>query len=608
MQNIFIISIIIKMDKSKIRNFAIIAHIDHGKSTLADRLLEFTNTISSRELNSQHLDTMDLEKERGITIKLNAAQIKYGDYLFHLIDTPGHVDFTYEVSRSLAACEGALLLVDATQGIEAQTLSNVYLALDNNLEIIPIINKIDLPSADPEHVKEEIENIIGIPADDAVLISAKNGIGIDKVFEAIINKIPAPLDCDDNKPLKALVFDSYFDPYRGVVILIRIFNGIIKIGDEFEFMFSGKKFHVTELGIKKPHEEKKEQLVSGEVGWVAASIRDAKDVSVGDTITLVSNPTSKALPGYKKLNPVIFCGFYPVDTMEYDKMKDALVKISLSDSSITYEPETSKALGFGFRIGFLGLLHMEILKERLEREFNISIIATTPSVEFEIYKTNGTMEKIANPSDFPDRSYIDYIKEPFIKATILVHNEFIGQVMELCQNKRGIYIDLEYIDNVRRKIVYELPLVEIIYDFFDKLKSISKGYASFDYEMINSRESDLEKVDILLNGEKVDAFSFIVHKDFAYNKSRELTKKLKEVIPRQNFEIPVQASIGSKIIARETIKAYRKDVTAKLYGGDVTRRQKLLKKQKEGKKRSKAFGKVDVPQEAFLAVLKTSND
>ena len=596
------------MNKDKIRNFAIIAHIDHGKSTLADRLLELTNTIEKRELNSQHLDTMDLEKERGITIKLNAAQIKYKDYIFHLIDTPGHVDFTYEVSRSLAACEGALLLVDASQGIEAQTLSNVYLALENNLEIIPVINKIDLPSANVEKVKAEIENVIGIPADDAILISAKNGIGIEDVLNAIIERIPAPKDCDDQKPLKALVFDSYFDPYRGVILLIRLFNGTLKVGDEFLFMSTKKTFKIIELGIKKPHEEKKEELVAGEVGWVAAAIRDAKDVSVGDTITLVNNPTETPLPGYKKLNPVIFCGFYPVDTVDYDKMKDALIKISLSDSSITYTPETSKALGFGFRIGFLGLLHMEILKERLEREFNISIIATTPSVEFEIYKTNGQMSIISNPTDFPDKTTIDHIKEPFIRATILVNNEFIGPIMELCQNKRGVYVDLEYIDNIRKKLTYELPLVEIIYDFFDKLKSASKGYASFDYEIIESRTSDLEKVDILLNGEKVDAFSFIVHKEFAYTRSRDLTKKLKEVIPKQNFEIPIQAAIGHKIIARETIKAYRKDVTAKLYGGDVTRRQKLLKKQKEGKKRSKAFGRVEVPQEAFLSILKTDNN
>lgn len=596
------------MDKSKIRNFAIIAHIDHGKSTLADRLLEFTHTIETRELNAQHLDTMDLEKERGITIKLNAAQIKYKDYVFHLIDTPGHVDFTYEVSRSLAACEGALLLVDATQGIEAQTLSNVYLALDNNLEIVPIINKIDLPSSDPERVKKEIEDVIGIPADDAILISAKNGIGIENVFEAIINRIPAPKDCDDNKPLKALVFDSYFDAYRGVVLLTRIFDGTIKVGDEFEFMTSEKKFHVSELGIKKPHEEKKDSLCAGEVGWIAASIRDAKDVSVGDTITLCNNPTNQALPGYKKLNPVVFCGFYPIDTVDYDKMKDALIKISLSDSSITYEPETSKALGFGFRIGFLGLLHMEILKERLEREFNVSIIATTPSVEYKVFKTNKDVEIIANPSDFPDKSYIDHIEEPFINASIMAPEEFVGPIMELCQNKRGIYKTIEYIDNTRRRIIYELPLSEIIFDFFDKLKSVSKGYASFDYELIGYKQSDMEKVDILLNGEKIDAFSMIVYKDFAYSKSRDLTRKLKEVIPRQNFEVPVQATIGAKIIARETIKAYRKDVTAKLYGGDVTRRMKLLKKQKEGKKKSKLFGRVEVPQEAFLAVLKTDND
>lgn len=595
------------MDKSKIRNFAIIAHIDHGKSTLADRILEFTKTIETRELNAQHLDTMDLEKERGITIKLNSAQINYKDYLINLIDTPGHVDFTYEVSRSLAACEGALLLVDATQGIEAQTLSNVYLAIDNDLEIIPVINKIDLPSADPERVKDEIEDVIGIPADDAVLISAKTGLNIENVLQAIIDRIEPPKDCDDTKPLKALIFDSYFDPYRGVVILTRIFNGKIKVGDEFEFMSSGKKFHVTELGVKKPHEVKMEELSSGEVGWIAASIRDAKDVSVGDTITLVSNPTNEPLQGYKKLNPVVYCGFYPVDTVDYDQMKDALIKISLSDSSITYEPETSKALGFGFRIGFLGLLHMEILQERLEREFNISIIATAPSVEFKVYKTNGDVDVISNPSDFPDKSFIEHIEEPFIRATILVNEEFIGPIMDLCQNKRGIYIDLEFIDNNRRKIIYELPLVEIIFDFFDKLKSVSKGYASFDYEMIDYRRSELERVDILLNGEKVDALSAIIHKDFAYTKSRELTKRLKEVIPRQNFEVPVQAAIGAKIIARETIKAYRKDVTAKLYGGDVTRRQKLLKKQKAGKKRAKAFGKVEVPQEAFLAILKAEN-
>ena len=596
------------MNKDKIRNFAIIAHIDHGKSTLADRLLEMSQTIEKRELHAQHLDTMDLEKERGITIKLNAAQIEYQGYLIHLIDTPGHVDFTYEVSRSLAACEGALLLVDATQGIEAQTLSNVYLAIDHNLTIVPLINKIDLPAAEPERVKAEIEEVIGIPADDAILISAKQGIGIEAVFQAIIDKIPAPIDCDDQAPLKALIFDSYFDIYRGVIILARIFSGTIKVGDEFLLMSTGKKFVVTELGVKKPHEVKRDLLFAGEVGWIAASIRDAKDVAVGDTITLAKQPASQAWPGYKKLNPVVYCGFYPVDNVDYNQMKDALIKISLSDSSITYEPETSKALGFGFRIGFLGLLHMEILQERLEREFNISIIATAPSVEFKVHRTNGEISVIANPSDFPDRSVIDFVEEPFIRATILASQTFIGPIMELCQAKRGVYVDLEYIDNNRRKIIYELPLVEIIFDFFDKLKSVSKGYASFDYELIDYRKSQLERVDILLNGEKVDALSAIIHKDFAYTKSRDLTKKLKEVIPRQNFEVPVQAAIGSKIIARETIKAYRKDVTAKLYGGDVTRRQKLLKKQKAGKKRAKAFGKVEVPQEAFLAILKADNN
>ena len=596
------------MNKDKIRNFAIIAHIDHGKSTLADRLLEMSQTIEKRELHAQHLDTMDLEKERGITIKLNAAQIEYQGYLIHLIDTPGHVDFTYEVSRSLAACEGALLLVDATQGIEAQTLSNVYLAIDHNLTIVPLINKIDLPAAEPERVKTEIEEVIGIPADDAILISAKHGLGIEDVFQAIIDKIPAPSDCDDHAPLKALIFDSYFDIYRGVIILARIFSGTIKVGDEFLLMSTGKKFVVTELGVKKPHEVKRDLLFAGEVGWIAASIRDAKDVAVGDTITLAKQPASQAWPGYKKLNPVVYCGFYPVDNVDYNQMKDALIKISLSDSSITYEPETSKALGFGFRIGFLGLLHMEILQERLEREFNISIIATAPSVEFKVHRTNGEISVIANPSDFPDRSVIDFVEEPFIRATILASQTFIGPIMELCQAKRGVYVDLEYIDNNRRKIIYELPLVEIIFDFFDKLKSVSKGYASFDYELIDYRKSQLERVDILLNGEKVDALSAIIHKDFAYTKSRDLTKKLKEVIPRQNFEVPVQAAIGSKIIARETIKAYRKDVTAKLYGGDVTRRQKLLKKQKAGKKRAKAFGKVEVPQEAFLAILKADNN
>lgn len=594
------------MDKNKIRNFAIIAHIDHGKSTLADRILEFTNTVSMRESKPQMLDTMDLEQERGITIKLNAIQIKYKDYVFHLIDTPGHVDFTYEVSRSLAACEGALLLVDATQGIQAQTLANVYLALEHNLEIVPIINKIDLPASDPERVKEEIENVIGIDASDAILISAKTGKNIDQVIDAIIKRIPAPKECDNEKPLEALIFDSYFDNYRGVVILVRLFNGSVKTGDEIYFMQSKKVYQVTELGVKSPHEVKKDILEAGEVGWISASIRDIKDINIGDTVTLNNNKLAYPLPGYKKLKPVVYTGFYPVDTRDYNDLKDALEKISLSDSSIVWEPETSKALGFGFRIGFLGLLHMDVLQERLEREFNSDIIATAPSVEFVLTLTNGDIQYITNPSLFPDRSLIKMIEEPYIKASIFLTEEYLGSIMELCQQKRGKYIDIEYLDSTRRKLIYELPLNETIFDFFDLMKSYSKGYASFEYDYIGLRESDLVKVDIMLNGEKIDALAMIVHRDSAYNKSRELTEKLKEVIPRQNFEIPVQAAIGGKIIARETIKAYRKDVTAKLYGGDVTRRQKLLKKQKIGKKRMKSIGTVEVPQEAFLAILKTN--
>ncbi|NYN92003.1 translation elongation factor 4 [Mesomycoplasma hyopneumoniae] len=594
------------MDNKKIRNFAIIAHIDHGKSTLADRILEFTNTVSKRDLKEQHLDSMDLEKERGITIKLNAVQIRYNSYIFHLIDTPGHVDFTYEVSRSLAATEGALLLVDASQGIQAQTLANVYLALENNLEIIPIINKIDLPSANVDKVKAEIENTIGISAENAILISAKNGIGIEKVLEAIVNLIPPPQASDEKDPLKALVFDSYFDIYRGVIIFIRVVTGKISVGDTFKFMANNFKFSVIELGISSPNQVKKEALFAGEVGWVAASIRNAKDVEVGDTITLVENPAKSPLPGYKKLVPVMYTGFYPVDSQQYNLLKDSLEKISLSDSSIIYEPESSKALGFGFRIGFLGLLHMEILQERLEREFNLSIIATAPSVEFQITRTNGQVQIISNPSLFPEPNFISEIREPFILAKIFLPEEFLGQIMGLCQDKRGIYVDLEYIDDFRRRLIYKLPLVEVIFDFFDRLKSLSKGYASFEYELIDYQVSKLQKLDILLNGQKIDALSMIVHKDFAYPKARDLTQKLKEIIPRHSFEVPVQAVIGSKVIARETIKAYRKDVTAKLYGGDVTRRKKLLEKQKAGKKRMKSFGVVDVPQEAFLAILKTN--
>ncbi|WP_322959836.1 translation elongation factor 4 [Mycoplasmopsis felis] len=597
------------MDKSKIKNFSIIAHIDHGKSTLADRILEKTNTVASRDLKEQFLDSMELEKERGITIKLNAVQIKYKDYVFHLIDTPGHVDFTYEVSRSLAASEGALLLVDATQGIEAQTLANVYLALENNLEIIPVINKIDLPSADVEGVKKEIEDVIGIPTENAVLVSAKTGLGVDNLLDAIIKYIPAPKNADDNKPLKALIFDSYFDPYRGVVMLVRIFEGKLKVGDKFKFMSrkdDANNYHVIELGIRNPHESKKEWLEAGEVGWVSAAIRDAKEVNVGDTITLIDNPTQTALPGYKKMKPVVFTGFYPVDTRDYSLLKESLEKISLSDSSISWEQETSKALGFGFRVGFLGLLHMEILQERLDREYKVGIIATSPSVEYKVTTTKGEIEMIANPTLLPDRTFIEKIEEPYIQANIFIPNEYIGNVMELCQNKRGIYKSLEMIDSKRSSVVYELPLGETIFDFFDRLKSTTKGYASFEYEWIGYRESDLVKVDILLNGDKVDAFSIIAHKDKAYEQARELCVKLKDAIPRQNFEVPVQATIGGKIIARETIKAYRKDVTAKLYGGDVTRRQKLLKKQKEGKKRMKKLGSIEVPQEAFLSVLKTN--
>lgn len=596
------------MDKSKIKNFSIIAHIDHGKSTLADRILELTNTVAKRDLKEQFLDSMDLEQERGITIKLNAVQLKYKDYIFHLIDTPGHVDFTYEVSRSLAASEGALLIVDASQGIEAQTLANVYLAIENNLEIIPVINKIDLPSANVEEVKREIEEVIGISAENAVLVSAKTGVGVPDVLEAIVKYVPSPKDADDSKPLKALIFDSFFDPYRGVVMLVRIFEGKLSVGDRFKFMSNNEEYHVIELGIKNPVETKKEFLEAGEVGWVSAAIRDAKEVSVGDTITHVDNPTSHALAGYKKMKPVVYTGFYPIDTRDYSELKESLEKISLSDSSITWEQETSKALGFGFRVGFLGMLHMEILQERLDREYNVGIIATSPSVEYNVHLTNGEVEKISNPTLLPDKSTIEFIEEPYIEANIFIPNEYIGNVMELCQSKRGIYKNLEYIDSKRSKVIYEMPLAETIFDFFDRLKSTTKGYASFEYEWIGYRESDLVKVDILLNGDKVDAFSIISHKDNAYASGRELCEKLKEAIPRQNFEIPVQATIGGKIIARETIKAYRKDVTAKLYGGDVTRRQKLLKKQKEGKKRMKSLGSVEVPQEAFLSILKTNID
>lgn len=596
------------MDKSKIRNFSIIAHIDHGKSTLADRILELTNTVAARDLEEQFLDQMDLERERGITIKLNAVQIKYKDYTFHLIDTPGHVDFTYEVSRSLAASEGALLLVDATQGIEAQTLANVYLALENNLEIIPIINKIDLPSANIEKTKEEIENIIGIPANNAVCVSAKTGLNCEKVLDAIVDYVPVPVDADDNKPLKALIFDSYFDEYRGVIMLIRVFQGKLKVGDDFKFMSNNAQYHIIELGVRNPKETKKEYLEAGEVGYVAATIRDAKEVHVGDTITLVENPALEPLPGYKRKKPVLFTGFYPIDTRDYAELKKSLDKISLSDSSLTWEQETSKALGFGFRVGFLGMLHMDVIQERLNREYKVGIIATSPSVEYKVVKTNGSFEMISNPSLMPDRTYIDHIEEPYIEATIILPNEYIGNIMDLCQNKRGIYKSLDYIDDSRSRLVYEMPLGEIVFDFFDKMKSLSKGYASFEYDLIGYKTSDLVKVDILLNGDKIDAFSIITHKDSAYEKSRDLTKRLKDAIPRQNFEVPVQATIGGKIIARETIKAFRKDVTHKLHASDISRYKKLLEKQKAGKKKMKMLGSVEVPQEAFLDILKTNVD
>ena len=592
------------MEINKIRNFAIIAHIDHGKSTLADRILELTKTIETRELKAQHMDSMDLERERGITIKLNAAQIKYKDYVFHLIDTPGHVDFTYEVSRSLKACEGVILLVDATQGIEAQTLANVYLAIENNLEIIPIINKIDLPSAESNRVKLEIEKTIGIDTSKAIEISAKTGKNVEKVLEAIIEKIPAPQKSKSNK-LQALIFDSYFDIYRGVIILIRIFQGHIKLGDRFKFMASQKTFEVSELGIKNPGEIKKNQLGEGEVGWIAASIRASKDVAIGDTITLVNDPVLKPLPGYKKMNPVVFTGLYPIENKDYHLLKDSLEKISLSDSAIAYEQETSQALGHGFRVGFLGMLHMEVIQERLEREFNINVIATSPSVKFEIKLTNKEIIKISNPAFMPDPTRIEYIKEPYIKAIIIAPKEYLGSIMDLCKEKRGKYLNLEYLDDKRKKIDYELPLVEVIFGFFDRLKSISKGYASFDYELKDYKLTNLVKVDILLNGEKVDAFSFMVHRDNAEKRGRQIALRLKDVIPRHNFAIPVQAVIGANIIARETIKPYRKDVTAKLYGGDRTRRDKLLKKQKAGKKRARQFGRVQVPQDAFIKVLKT---
>lgn len=598
--------------QKRIRNFSIIAHIDHGKSTLADRLLEYTNAIDKRKMKEQVLDSMDLERERGITIKLNAVEAVYKaddgvEYILHLIDTPGHVDFTYEVSRSLAACEGAVLVVDAVQGIQAQTLANVYLALDNDLEILPVINKIDLPAADPNRVKEEIEDIIGIPTDDVVLASAKDGIGIKKILEQIVKEVPAPSG-DIEKPLQALVFDSFYDSYRGVIPLIRVKNGMVKPGDEIKLMATNGVYEVLEVGVYSPNATKRDFLAPGDVGYIVASIKDIGDINVGDTITLAEKPAKEALPGYKKLNPVVFCGLYPVDNDDYNDLKEALEKLTLNDSSLIYEPETSQALGFGFRSGFLGLLHMEIVQERIRREFGVELIATAPSVIYHVYLNDGTMIEVDNPSELPKPQEIDRIEEPYVIANVMTPEQFVGPVMEICQNKRGDFITMKYIDKSRVEITYELPLSEIVYDFFDKLKSSTKGYASFDYELSKYKPSKLQKLEILLNGEVIDALATIVHRDFAYKRGKQITEKMKELIPRQMFEIPVQAALGSKIIARSTIKAMRKDVLAKCYGGDVSRKKKLLQKQKEGKKKMKSIGKVEVPQEAFLAILKHGDD
>ncbi len=601
----------IRERQQRIRNFSIIAHIDHGKSTLADRILELTQAVTSREMQSQLLDSMDLERERGITIKLNAVQLSYTkdgtEYVFHLIDTPGHVDFAYEVSRSLAACEGAVLVIDAAQGIEAQTLANVYLALDNDLEILPIINKIDLPSADPEKVKHEIEDVIGLPADETPLVSAKEGIGIAEVLNQAIEYFPAPIG-DPEAPLQALVFDSYFDQYRGVIPYIRVVNGVVKKGDIIKFMASDAEFEVIEVGVHTPKEAKQDYLSCGDVGYLTASIKSIQNVRVGDTITMANNPATAPLPGYREMKPMVFCGFFPVDAAKYEDLRDALEKLKLNDAALVYEPETSQALGFGFRTGFLGMLHMEIIQERLEREFNIDLIATAPSVIYKVYTVRDEIIEIENPSQMPDQVLVKKVEEPMVKTTIMTPNDYVGVVMELCQQKRGIYKHMTYIDDMRVSLEYEMPLSEIIFDFFDKLKSSSKGYASFDYELIGYKEAPLQKMDILLNGEIVDALSIIVHKDFAYQRGHAITVKLKKVIPRQMFEVPVQAALGNKVIARTNIKAMRKNVLAKCYGGDVSRKKKLLEKQKEGKKRMKAVGSVEVPQEAFMAVLNVNED
>lgn len=599
--------------KELIRNFSIIAHIDHGKSTLADRILEQTESVALREMEDQLLDNMELERERGITIKAHAVTLLYkadngNNYVFNLIDTPGHVDFNYEVSRSLAACEGAVLVVDASQGIEAQTLANTYLAVDSGLEIVPVINKIDLPSADPKRVKDEIEDVIGIPAEDAPEVSAKAGINIHDVMERIVSDVPAPTG-DNGKPLQALIFDSYYDAYKGVIIYIRVKDGVVKRGDEIKLMATGSTFTVVELGYMRATSlEPTDELCAGEVGYIAAAIKSVQDAKVGDTVTLANNPASEPLPGYREVQSMVYCGVYPADGAKYSDLRDALEKLKLNDASLSFEPETSIALGFGFRCGFLGLLHMEIIQERLEREYNLDLITTAPSVIFRITKTDGSIEMIDNPTNYPDPAQIAMAEEPMTNSHIYAPSEYVGNIMELCQDRRGIFKDMKYIDNDRVDIHYELPLAEIVYDFFDTLKSRTRGYASFDYELSGYAESKLVKLDIMLNGEIVDALSFIIHKDKAVSRARKMAEKLKEKIPRQLFEVPIQACIGSKIIARETVKAMRKDVLAKCYGGDITRKKKLLEKQKEGKKRMRQLGSVEVPQEAFMAVLKLDTE
>ena len=596
-----------KFEKEKIRNFSIIAHIDHGKSTLADRILESTGAIEEREMKEQILDAMDLERERGITIKLNAVTLSYKaddgeEYIFNLIDTPGHVDFTYEVSRSLAACEGAILVVDATQGVEAQTLANVYLAVDNDLEILPVINKIDLPSADVNMAKKEIESRIGIDCTNAIEVSAKTGYHIHDLLEAIVKTFPAPSG-DENNPLKALIFDSYYDSYRGVIIMVRIKDGSVKVGDKIRLMQANREYQVIELGIRTPAEQKTDKLTAGQVGYIAAQIKDVRDIHTGDTVTLVNNPTNEPLPGYKLMNPMVFCGLYPVDSNDYGALKEALEKLVLNDASLQFIPETSQALGFGFRCGFLGLLHMDVVQERLEREYGLDLILTAPSVIYRVHLTDGSVINLDNPSKLPEASKVSYIEEPYVKASIMTPKEYVGPIMQLCQDRRGIYLDLEYFDDTRMILTYNIPLSEIVYNFFDKLKSYTKGYASFDYELSDYMRSDLSKLDVMLNGQVVDALSSIIYRPDAYHRGLNIIRRIKQVIPRQQFEIPIQASCGGKVIARVDVKAVRKDVLAKCYGGDISRKKKLLEKQKEGKKRMKKIGSVEVPQEAFMSIL-----